>query len=65
MDKEYISDYAKTAVHEDLAESFLMWLAYRYNRVNEVEKAKILEAIPNRIKYFDAQNFNMYPIISY
>ena len=64
-DKEYISDYAKKAVYEDLAESFLMWLAYRYNRVSEVEKAKILEAIPNRIKYFDAQNFNMYPIISY
>lgn len=61
-DKEFISDYAKSSYREDLAESFPMWLALRYNRVDDVEKAKILKAIPNRIKYFDDQNFNMYPI---
>ena len=61
-DKEFISDYAKSNYREDLAESFPMWLALRYNRVDDVEKAKILKTIPNRIKYFDDQNFNMYPI---
>ena len=63
-DKEFISDYAKSSYREDLAESFPMWLALRYNRVNDVEKAKILKAIPNRIQFFDDQNFNMYPLVS-
>ena len=64
-DKEFISDYAKSSFREDLAESFLAWLALRYNRVDDEDKAKILKAIPNRIKYLDDQNFNMYPIVSY
>tara|TARA_Y100000768_G_C23984553_1_gene687937 strand:+ start:2850 stop:3617 length:768 start_codon:yes stop_codon:yes gene_type:complete len=64
-DCEFISDYARDyPVREDIAESYLPYLAIRYrsDRISDDLKKKIEEAIPNRIKYFDDQNFNMYPI---
>ena len=65
-DKEFITQYAKQNLNEDLAESFLMWLVLRYKKGYAFEKVKekILKAIPNRIKFFDDQNFNMYPLVS-
>ncbi len=66
-DKGFISTYAKQhPQREDIAESFLPWfvLRYRLDRISESDAEKISEAIPHRIKYFDEQQFVMYPITS-
>ena len=60
-DKGFVTKYAKTTPYEDLAESFLMWFALRYDRVEDSDKETILKLIPNRIQYFDEQQFDMYP----
>ena len=61
----YINDYAKTSIHEDLAESFIAWVALRYksNRLPSLKIQEIEKNIPNRIKFFDEQNFDMYPLV--
>ena len=64
-DCNFISSYAKDyPKREDLAESFLPWLAVRYrsDSMSEELKKTILKAIPNRIEYFDSQFFDMYPL---
>ena len=64
-DCEFISEYARdNPIREDVAESYLPYLAvkYRPDRISPALKKTIESAIPNRIKYFDSQNFNMYPI---
>ena len=65
LDCEFISDYARdNPIREDVAESYLPYLAikYRSDRISESLKKTIEDAIPHRINYFDDQNFNMYPI---
>ena len=65
LDPSFISTYAyDNPEREDVAETFLLYLALRYRpeRIDATLKATILETIPNRIKYLDAQNFKMYPI---
>lgn len=64
-DPTFISTYAQeNEIREDIAESFLTYLAvkYRENRISEDLKKKILKAIPNRIAYFESQSFNVFPI---
>nr|HMP32231.1 T9SS type A sorting domain-containing protein [Saprospiraceae bacterium] len=64
-DNNYISSYARdNPEREDIAESFLLWLAvtYRSERISKVNLEKIIKAIPNRLKYFDNQNFKLNPI---
>ena len=64
-DGNFISTYGRDyPAREDIAETFLLYMAIRYrsDRINKSLEDKILETIPNRIKYFDGQNFNMYPI---
>ena len=64
-DCNFISDYARDhPKREDIAESYLPYLAIRYrpDRISQTLKEKIENAIPNRIEYFDNQNFNMHPI---
>lgn len=66
-DNEFISTYARdNRTREDIAESFLMWLAVRYrkNEISTVNYNKITQNIPNRLSYFDSQNFNLYPFQS-
>jgi F5/8 type C domain len=66
-DNGFISDYARQyPQREDVAESFLCYLAVRYRsaRLSKVDADKILETIPNRIAYFDAQPLDMRPIAS-
>ena len=61
----FISTYARdNPQREDVAESFLCYLAVRYRsaRISEADADKILGAIPNRIAYFDAQPLDMHPI---
>lgn len=64
-DPGFISTYARdNPKREDIAETFLLYLAVRYraDRINASLKEKILETVPNRIKYFDDQNLAMNPI---
>jgi len=64
-DDVFISDYARDyPVREDVAESFLPYLALRFhpNRISQTDTTKILETIPKRIAYFDAQGFAMHPV---
>ena len=67
LDGEFISNYAQDNPNtEDIAESFLVYLAiqYRSDRISEETYQTITETIPNRIQYFNEQNFNMFPIDS-
>lgn len=62
--KKYVNDYAKTTIHEDLAESFIAWIALRYSkRTSDWDKALIEKKVPNRMKFFDEQQFDMYPLV--
>ena len=66
-DGEFISTYAQdNPFQEDVAESFLTWLAVRYrsDRISQSILDTIIQTIPNRLEYFDNQSFNMYPIDS-
>lgn len=65
LDPGFISTYARdNPKREDIAETFLLYMALRYRseRISPSLKDKILATIPNRIKYFDAQNLKMLPI---
>ncbi|MBK8292764.1 MAG: hypothetical protein IPK96_19345 [Flammeovirgaceae bacterium] len=64
-DGNFISTYAlDNPKREDIAESFLLYLAVRHrsDRISQSLKSVTLQTIPNRIKYFDTQKFEMYPI---
>ena len=61
---EYMEWDNERLEREDIAESYLPYFAVRYRseRITPELRDSIESAIPNRIKYFDAQNFNMYPL---
>ena len=64
-DPTFISDYARDfPVREDIAESFLPYLAIRHraDRIGPTLAQTILSTIPNRIAYFDGLVLEMYPI---
>lgn len=64
-DGEFISTYARdNPLREDIAESFLPYLAVRYraDRIPQSLADTINATIPNRIAYFAAQEFDLYPI---
>jgi hypothetical protein len=64
-DVNFISSYARdNPAREDVAESVLTWLAVRYraSRIDPVQIAKIQQAIPNRLAYFDALNLVVLPV---
>ena len=65
QDKKHISKYAKKFDGEDVAESILPWIAVRYrsDRISNADAEIILKTIPNRLKFFDEQNFDMYPLV--
>jgi hypothetical protein len=66
-DPEFISTYARdNPIREDVAETFLTWLAVRYrrDRISDSLANQITSAIPNRLAYFDTQSFNLYPIVA-
>ena len=50
---------------EDVAESIVAWIAVRYrlDRISNGNAEIILKTIPNRLKFFDEQNFDMYPLV--
>tara|TARA_B110000881_G_scaffold31268_1_gene23712 strand:+ start:1662 stop:2447 length:786 start_codon:yes stop_codon:yes gene_type:complete len=62
----FISSYAQEHPdREDIAESYLLYFAvkFRSGRISSDLKKKIQLSMPNRIKYFDDQNYNMYPVL--
>lgn len=64
-DGNFISGYAaQNPTREDVAESFLMWLAVRQCnlRVTQQTVDTVNFYIPNRLAYFDNQNFDTNPI---
>ena len=64
LDKDfYCSKYGATQVTEDFAESGLCWIGARYksNKIMKEDVLKINKYIPNRLKFFDDLNLNMYP----
>ena len=57
-DSNSISSYAKEFPYrEDIAESFLMYYAFRQNpsRISKEMKNTISKTMPNRINFFDQQ----------
>lgn len=66
-DPTFISTYARDYPdREDVAESFLPYLMVRYraDRITAQLKATIETTMPNRIAYFDDQNFDLYPMVA-
>ena len=64
-DPTFISTYARDFPNrEDIAESFLPYLAIRYRsgRITQSLANTIMQTMPNRIAYLDNQSFDMYPI---
>ncbi len=64
-DDMFISTYAEeNPAREDVAESFVPYLAIRYraDRISASLRNLILQTIPNRIDYFDSLGLDMYPI---
>jgi hypothetical protein len=65
-DDTFISEYAavNNGVQEDVAESYVAYLAVRYraDRISESVADLISRTIPNRIAFFDAQQLPMHPI---
>ena len=65
-DPEFISTYARdNPTREDIAESFLPWLAVRHrpHRISTTLSNTIVASIPNRLAYFNNQNFSLYPVV--
>ena len=68
--KKYCSKYAKKNSREDFAESIVCWIGVRHksdwdgpdNIINIGHVEKINEYMPNRLKFFDELNLNMYPL---
>jgi hypothetical protein len=66
-DGNFISTYAQQYPdREDIAETFLTWIAVRHraSRISQNDYNLITTTIPNRLQYFDKQNFNLNPIKS-
>jgi hypothetical protein len=65
LDGEFISQYARdNPGREDVAESFLLYVALRYRRdriPNDLAET-IETTMPNRLKYFDSLEIDMRPI---
>lgn len=61
LDHRFISNYAQDYPYrEDVAESFLPYFAVRYrsDRIPQALADTVLQAIPNRIAYFDLLDFD-------
>ena len=54
---------AKDYPKEKILLSFNLVSRYLSDGVSDSHIKKILKAIPNRIKYFDEQEFDIYPIV--
>ena len=62
--KKYCSEYGKTNSYEDFADSMICWIVVRHlsDRIDKSYVETINQYIPNRLKFFDEMNFNVYPL---
>lgn len=68
LDGGFISNYAEEfPEREDMAESFLMWLAVRHlrHRISTEDYELITLSIPNRLNYFDGIDCDLFPVKTY
>ena len=65
LDHKFVSEYSKIE-GEVFPENIHAWIMVRYKKDRIYEKTynKIIESIPNRLKYFDEQNYDVYPLVS-
>jgi hypothetical protein len=66
-DPDFISTYARDFPgQEDLAESYLLHLAFRHrrDRITATLASTIERTMPNRMAYFDQQHFNLFPFLT-
>ena len=64
-DSKFISEYAKQYPDsEDVAETINWWIAVRCkpDKLSNSTYKKIVEGIPNRLRYLDKQNYDTYPL---
>ena len=64
-DSNFISEYAKQYPDtEDVAETINWWIAVRCKpgKLSNNTYKKIVEGIPNRLRYLDKQNYDTYPL---
>ena len=65
-DNKFISKYAKKyPQREDVAETINWWIAVKCksDTISQSNYKKILDGIPNRLKYLDEQNYDTYPLV--
>jgi hypothetical protein len=65
QDPTFISTYARdNPTREDVAETFLTWLAVRYrsDRITTQLADLIVQTIPKRLEYFDSLNLEILPV---
>lgn len=63
VDNAYISSYAKDYPdREDIAETMTMWLGIELGTMNAADQTTVRNAIPNRLAYFDSQDYNLFPL---
>ncbi len=64
-DPEFVCEYAKKNPNrEDVAASFILYLALRFrpDRIDEKTRDLIVSTMPNRIAYFDNVEFDLHPL---
>lgn len=62
-DNAYISDYARDYPNrEDIAETMNMWLGIKLGTMNAADQTTAKNTIPNRLAYFDSQDYNLFPL---
>ena len=65
-DNKYVTPYArKNPFREDIAETINWWIAVRCkkDRISKSTYKKIVQNIPNRLEFFDNQDFDTYPLV--
>ena len=63
-DGQFISNYAmENPVREDVAETFLLWLALRHRpeSLTDAQRKSIQETVPHRLTFFDSQSLVLAP----
>ena len=66
LDDAFISKYGKeNPEREDVAETFLLYLALRHRRerISEELATTVSKTVPNRLKYFDGVAWDLYPMV--
>lgn len=62
-DGGFVSDYAEDNPNrEDVAETVSTWVGTKLKLLNKAQRDKIKKQIPYRLKAFNSQNYNLFPL---